>query len=484
MLIQIVVVEQDVALRRNGRVPAGAARLLDVVFQRVGDIVVDHQPHVLFIHAHPKSGGCDDDPDLSPDEGVLVGDLVCGIHLPVVRPSGKAVASQLFRQLPGPSGPGDVDDGGAAPLLDQGPEHIVLALLRFLVEHRIAQVFPGSGGGKQLQLHAQLVLEIVADVADNLLLGGGGEAGHGNRGRQPLLGLQFPDKIADIQVIHPKILSPGGEAVGLVNDKAHHVPGEQQRLNGAGAQLLRRDVKDRGQAVCHPLQRLGPLHGAEQPVDRNGVHQAVVVEVVHLILHKGLQRGDHHGQPVLRLPCHQGGELKGDGLSAAGGEYRKQRFSVHRRLHGPLLERFVMIGAELLKAKEFLQPPAKPKGIPAIGASGSAGPAAQRLYHIFDLRVIFHKPGRGYRMAVAAPDQRQGVGQLKRPAGHQRADVRVFAYHPGKLPPDRPLRSGEQRAVFHVGKEALELLSLIEKPIVDLLSPGGQLRERVHLVIK
>ena len=77
--------------------------------------------------------------------------------------------------------------------------------------------------------------------------------------------------------------------MGLVNDKAHHVPGEQQRLNGAGAQLLRRDVKDGRQPVRHPFQRLSTLYRAEQAVYRDGVHQAVFAQVVHLVLHQGLE---------------------------------------------------------------------------------------------------------------------------------------------------------------------------------------------------
>ena len=32
-------------------------RFLDVIFQGIGDIIVDHQPNILFIHPHAKGGG-------------------------------------------------------------------------------------------------------------------------------------------------------------------------------------------------------------------------------------------------------------------------------------------------------------------------------------------------------------------------------------------------------------------------------------------
>ncbi len=272
--------------------------------------------------------------------------------------------------------------------------------------------------------------------------------------------------------------------MGLVNDKAHHVPGQQQLLNGAGAQLFRGDIEDSSQTVGHPLQGFGPLYGAEQAVDGDGIHQPVLVQVVHLILHQGLEGGYDHCQPVFRLARHQGGELEGDGLPAPGGEHRQQGFPRHRRLHRPLLERLTAIGAEPLEAEQLFQLPVNPKRAPAVGAPGLAGLPPQRFHYVLDLGVVPHQPRRGDRVTVPTPDQGQSVGQLHRPAGDQAPEVRVLTDLSRELPPDGPLRGGEQRAVFQEREETPEFLKSVQQPVVDLLPAGGQPVKRVYLIVK
>ena len=52
-------------------VAAGAARLLQVVFQRSRDIGVNHQPHIGLVDAHAEGIGGHDYPQLTADEALL-----------------------------------------------------------------------------------------------------------------------------------------------------------------------------------------------------------------------------------------------------------------------------------------------------------------------------------------------------------------------------------------------------------------------------
>ena len=54
MLVQVVVAVENVAAGMQMGVAAGASRLLDVVLQRIGDVVMDHQPHVALVHTHAE----------------------------------------------------------------------------------------------------------------------------------------------------------------------------------------------------------------------------------------------------------------------------------------------------------------------------------------------------------------------------------------------------------------------------------------------
>ena len=91
------------------------------------------------------------------------------------------------------------------------------------------------------------MLEIVADVLHHLLFCSGGEARYGYQGLTEIAGhgilaklafLIFLDKLADVLVIHPEVLSPCREAVSFINDESHHMPCHQDALDGFGAQHL------------------------------------------------------------------------------------------------------------------------------------------------------------------------------------------------------------------------------------------------------
>ena len=208
MLVQIVVAEQNVALGVELRVTSGASGLLHVILQRVGNVIVDHHAHILFIYSHAERGCCHDGSHLVVHEGILVGDFVVGIHFAVEGQRGKTVAGQLFgnlsRLLPGRN----VDDGRIIGSGQQLAQIVVFLFFRFCMDDGVSEIGPRSCGGKQLKFQSQFPVEIVTDVGNDLLLGGGGEAGNRNGHVVAFCLLDFPDEVADVEVVHAEIMAP------------------------------------------------------------------------------------------------------------------------------------------------------------------------------------------------------------------------------------------------------------------------------------
>lgn len=170
-------------------------------------------------------------------------------------------------------------------MCDQVAERCVFLLICLFIQNRIVEIFPCRRGRKYFKVQIQLTLEIVADIADDLLLCRCRKAGNGDRFLIRFLPLQFPDKISYVQIIHAKVLPPCGKAVGFIDNKAGHIPGYQEFLDGFGTQLLRRNVEESGRSVCDPLQSICPFDRIQQAVDGYRFGDPDAVQVVHLILH-------------------------------------------------------------------------------------------------------------------------------------------------------------------------------------------------------
>ena len=54
MLVKVGIAVQHEAPGFEMRVAAGSACLLHVVLERIGDVVVYHQPHILLVDAHSE----------------------------------------------------------------------------------------------------------------------------------------------------------------------------------------------------------------------------------------------------------------------------------------------------------------------------------------------------------------------------------------------------------------------------------------------
>ena len=202
-------------------VPAGPARLLQVVLQGPRYVGVDHQPHVRLVYAHAEGVGGGDGPEPALDEVVL------HLLLALGREPGVEVV-RLCPLVPQESGdPLGVPPGGA---VDDGPalEIIRKVAFQYVVEvgqlldltgwyDRELKVGPLRAPVNHIQNDAQGLLEIVDDLLLDVGLGGGREAQH--RGQvfsvPPAL-----DVAADVPVVGATVVSPLGQAMGLVQHQA------------------------------------------------------------------------------------------------------------------------------------------------------------------------------------------------------------------------------------------------------------------------
>ena len=119
MLVQVLVTIEYIAFGIEVWISSCTSCLLYIVLQRVGDVVVDNQPHIAFIYTHTEGGGGNDDSNLIAHEGILIVYLLISIHLAIIGQGGNSVTGQLLGEFPGSLGAGYVDDGRAISLLYQ-----------------------------------------------------------------------------------------------------------------------------------------------------------------------------------------------------------------------------------------------------------------------------------------------------------------------------------------------------------------------------
>ena len=119
VLVQVLVAIEYIAFGIKLWISSCTSCLLNIVLQRVGDVVVDNQPHIALIYTHAEGGGGDDDSNLIAHEGILIVYLLISIHLAIIGQGGNSVTGQLLGEFPGSLGAGYVDDGRAICLLYQ-----------------------------------------------------------------------------------------------------------------------------------------------------------------------------------------------------------------------------------------------------------------------------------------------------------------------------------------------------------------------------
>ncbi len=232
------------------------------------------------------------------------------------KPGGVEVVAHLLHRGTG----GAIDDAALVPpLRHQPPEGAALVLGFVDVKVQVGTVEAGDGVYRVLKGQPQ------GNVPLDLK---GGCSGKGGHHRPPGQGL---DKVQNLQIAGPEVLTPLGNAVGLIHrHQGNFLPGHVFQKGGL-FQPFRGDINEPvGPAADAPpdlpalLQALGTVElGRRNP--RAG-------EGRHLIPHQGDQGGDHQGQPRQQ----QGRDLVAQGLSAAGGHNAQHvptsQDTVHQRL--------------------------------------------------------------------------------------------------------------------------------------------------------
>ena len=245
-----------------------------------------HQTYVFLIYSHAESRSRYNDAYLVVHEGILIGHFLVGIHLAVEGQGLITVSGQPDCQFAGALGARYIDDGRTRILGYQTSQFGVFVLVRVGMYHGVAQILSRCRRGKQLQVQVQCLLEVVADVLHYLLLGCSREAGHGDGRLAAFLFLIVADELADVQIVHPEILSPRRETVGFVYHEPDDVACQQNLFDGLRPEHFGGDVQQRNFAFQHPLDAQCPCDGVQQAVDGYGVGNAPFVEVVHLVLHQ------------------------------------------------------------------------------------------------------------------------------------------------------------------------------------------------------
>ena len=286
MLIQVIVTVKHVTACVKMRVTPGPAGFLHIVLQRIGNIVMHHQSHILLVHSHSESRRRHDDAHLVAHERILVGNLLVGIHLSVERQRLIAVARQFCSQFLGTPCTRHVHNGRTAGLCHQLPQLGILILVRLGMHHRIVQIRSRSRRGKQLQIQVQRPLEIITNILYHLLFGRRRETGYRYRVTASLLLLVLLNKLADIQIIHPEVLPPGRQTMRLIDNESHHVAHHQNPLDGFRAQHLRGDIQQGSISLLHPLNGKRPRNRIQQSVDGHGIRNSLVSQIVHLVFHE------------------------------------------------------------------------------------------------------------------------------------------------------------------------------------------------------
>ena len=181
VLIEVAIGIEHIAFCLHIRITPSAPSFLHIVFQRVTDIIVNHQTYVFLVNPHSESRSGNNHFYLTTHEGILVLNFVCRLHLAVVGQCPYAVSFQMFCQISGAAGSGYIDYRRTVMPQNQRAQQVIFLICSISVKYGIAQVFSFSIGCKYLQLYTKFRPKVVTNIADNLLFGCCGKTRNGDR---------------------------------------------------------------------------------------------------------------------------------------------------------------------------------------------------------------------------------------------------------------------------------------------------------------
>ena len=414
LLLGVAGLEQQQALRAPA-VPARAPGLLQVALQRAGYLRVHDRADVRLVDAHAEGVGGDHHVDVARVEAALDLPLPLGRDPGVEVPGHEAaLGERLGGLLRAPLGRA-VDDGAARVAAVQRAGHRLVDVLDALRgrrrDHGEFEIGALGAAVDDLEPRRQRPLEVRADVLDDVVLGGRGQAQDRRRATAVMLG----DETRDVAVVGAEVVPPLGEAVRLVDHPGADVAARDRLPERPVAELLGRDQHDPRVAEPDRVERLAAFRHRDEAVDGGGAGDALPAHHRHLVGHQRHQGRDHHGEGAGGLVAHQRRKLVAQRLAGPGGQDAEHVGAGQVALgDGPLQ-------APAVPALRLLPEVRKPepalqclRRIQAIGAPGTASVAAVRVPEPrgepAGLEAFLHV-GRDDGLAPRRRQPRQQVGQ-------------------------------------------------------------------------
>ena len=194
-------------------------------------------------------------------------------------------------------------------------------------------------GGQHLKFLPEFLSEVRHDFLAHVELRRRREACDRSRLDTFPLG-KLPNKTGRVQVIRTEIVPPFRDTVGFIEYPRCDLSLADRILEPAIAQLLGRHVQQSEPPHQHAFKYIVPLRHGEQAVHgrREARSPGLSIEVLDLVLHECLERGEHYGKGAGALVVHDRGQLKTQRLTAAGRQDPEQRAARQRASDDPLLK--------------------------------------------------------------------------------------------------------------------------------------------------
>ena len=310
-------------------VAAGAASLLVVALDVLGQVQVRHEAHVGFVDAHAEGNRGHHDQPVFAQKSVLVVTAHIGVEPRVVRQRADAFADQpggglvdLFARLA-------VDDAGVALVLVVDEAQQLRARV-VLFDDGVADVGAVEAADEDAR---GLQLQPLDDVGARELVGGGGQRDARHDG---VALVQHIER----EVVLAEVVAPLAHAMSLIDGEQAEQPALVERIElrqkARCGDALGRGVQQHQSTAHHfALDALG-VFCAQAGVEARRVHPGFF-ERAHLIVHQRDQRADHDGHAAIAAMSHDGRHLVAKALAAAcGHQHQRIAAGAHLLDHGGL----------------------------------------------------------------------------------------------------------------------------------------------------
>ena len=275
--------EQDAFARKA--VASGAPGLLVVALYRLREVVVRNEAQVGHVNPHPERDRGRDDQRLLAGEPVLRRPALLVVESGVVGQSAETQRAEplghRFRLPPREA----VHDCGLPLVFPQESDEKVEGAP--FGSHPVVEVGTIEAAHEELGI---LHPEFGGDFPADPLGGGRGERQEGGRREAVAQRSQLP-------VVRPELMTPLGDAVGLVHRHQPHPDPFEEPPEARGGETLRRYVEQLYLAGLRLLADEPRLFGAERTVEAAG-GDPPRPERIHLVLHQGDQGRDDQGDAV------------------------------------------------------------------------------------------------------------------------------------------------------------------------------------------